>query len=213
MKITKYEHACLLLEVLDQVLIIDPGIFAKSLPSDLKNVVAVVITHEHGDHLDKDLLRKIIESNPGLTIFAPQDVLVQLSDFAVKQELAQPGISHTSGSFVLDFYGKDHAVVYETVPCMNVGVMVNKALYYPGDSFTIPKEPVVLLALPSVAPWLKIGESIAFMKLVKPAKAFPTHNALYNESGDMYANNWLSQQAEIFGVDFKVIGTGQSVEV
>ncbi len=213
MKITKYEHACILLEELDQTLIIDPGMFATSLPTDLKNVAAVVITHQHGDHLDKDLLRKIIDANPDATIFAPHDVLDQLGEFEAKKEVAQPDMSHTAGSFALDFYGKDHAIIYEKVPCQNVGVMVNKMLYYPGDSFTEPKEPVAILALPSVAPWLKVGEAISFMKAVKPAKAFPTHNALYNEAGEMFANNWLGQLAEVLGVNFSVLETGQSIEV
>ena len=213
MKITKYEHACILLEELDQLLIIDPGMFAKSLPTDLKNVTAIVITHEHGDHLDKDVLRALIDSSPDATIFAPQEVLEQLNEIEAKKELAQPRVSHTAGSFALDFFGRDHAVIYETVPCQNVGVMVNKTFYYPGDSFTEPKQPVKVLALPSGGPWMKVGEAIEFMKRVKPEKAFPTHNAVYSEAGNMFAENWLSQQAEMIGTDFKVLAPGHSLEV
>ena len=154
MKVTKYEHACLLVEELDQHLVIDPGMFATSLPTDLKNVMAVVITHQHGDHLDKDRLQTILMANPELTIFAPQDVLDELADVSAKKVLAETGVSHTAGSFALDFFGNDHAIIYETVPCQNVGVMVNKTLYYPGDSFTEPGTDVKLLAIPSGAPWM-----------------------------------------------------------
>ena len=104
MKITKYEHACLLIEELDQQLVIDPGMFAISLPSDLSDVTAVVLTHEHADHLDKERLKGILDANPGLTIFAPSDVLAQLEEFDAKKEIAEPGVSHTAGSFALDFY-------------------------------------------------------------------------------------------------------------
>jgi L-ascorbate metabolism protein UlaG (beta-lactamase superfamily) len=48
-KITKYEHACLVVEEAGETLVIDPGVLAK-LP-ELTNVVAVVVTHIHPDHL------------------------------------------------------------------------------------------------------------------------------------------------------------------
>ncbi len=112
MKITKFEHACLLIEDLGQYLVIDPGMFAESLPTTLKNVSAIVITHQHGDHLDQEKLLALINHNPDATIFAPRDVIESLESMNVKKEIAEPGVSHTAGSFALDFYGTDHAIIH-----------------------------------------------------------------------------------------------------
>jgi L-ascorbate metabolism protein UlaG (beta-lactamase superfamily) len=213
MKVTKYEHACLVVEELNQRLVIDPGMFAATLPVDLKDVAAVVITHEHGDHLDRRLLNNLLANNPSATIFAPEEVIASLQDIAVKMEIAEPGVSHTAGSFALDFYGKDHAVIYDKVPCQNVGVMVNGSLYYPGDSFTLPKRPVAVLAVPSGAPWMKVAEAMEFIKKVKPQRAFPTHNAVYSREGSQFADSWLSQAAEDAGAAYTVLETGQSLDL
>ena len=48
MRITKYEHACLLLTVGDESIVIDPGSFLS--PIEPTGVIAVVVTHEHADH-------------------------------------------------------------------------------------------------------------------------------------------------------------------
>ncbi len=43
MKLTKYEHACLIIDNDQSRLIIDPGCFTK-LPSDLKHVEQIIVT-------------------------------------------------------------------------------------------------------------------------------------------------------------------------
>ncbi len=213
MKVTKYEHACLVAEELGQHLIIDPGTYAESMPVDLEEVVAVVITHQHPDHFDPSRLKSILANNPDLTVFAPQDVLDQLSDMVVKKEVAQPKVSHTAGSFALDFYGQDHATIYDIVPCMNVGVMVNKSLYYPGDSFTKPDASVKVLALPSGAPWMRIGEAMSFLKKLMPQAAFPTHNIFYSEAGLSLINHIVEPQATSLGVAWRFLQPGDSIEI
>jgi len=213
MKVTKYEHACLLIEEQGQFLIIDPGIFATSLPTHTQNVCGVVITHQHADHLDKTRLEAIVAANPDVTLFAPKDVLAQLEDVSAKKIVAKDGANHTVSSFQLEFYGKDHAIIYEKVPCENIGVMVNKTLYYPGDSFTEPKTDVKLLALPNGAPWMKISEAMTFMKQVMPRAVFPTHNALYSEAGTMISNNWLEHEAKTIGAAWSVLEPSDSIEM
>ncbi len=213
MKITKYEHSCLVVEELGQIVVIDPGVFSKSIPSELKNVAAAVVTHMHGDHLDKGRIQTIINMNPDAIIFAPQEVLDELTSIQATKVEAEPGKVHTAGSFELDFYGHDHAVIYEKVPCVNVGVMVNKTLYYPGDSFTKPEQAVSVLTLPSGAPWMKLSEAIDFLKQVKPKVVFPTHNAVYSEGGLHIANSVLAPHAESAGADYKVLETGVSLDI
>jgi hypothetical protein len=58
----------------------------------------------------------------------------------------------------------------------NLGFFIDKRLWYPGDSFTDPKRPVEILALPVSGPWMKIGEAVDYALLVKPDIAFPVHD-------------------------------------
>ena len=49
MKITKFDHALLSIEIDSKIVVIDPGVYSSKLP-DFKNVVAICLTHIHEDH-------------------------------------------------------------------------------------------------------------------------------------------------------------------
>ncbi len=68
MRVTKEEHACLLVENEGKTLVVDPGSFTTALVG-LTDVVAIVITHEHADHWTDDQLNRILEQNPDARIF------------------------------------------------------------------------------------------------------------------------------------------------
>lgn len=55
MRLIKYGHSCIRLEKDDHAIVIDPGSFSEREPLD--GADAVLITHEHGDHLDTSKLR------------------------------------------------------------------------------------------------------------------------------------------------------------
>jgi L-ascorbate metabolism protein UlaG (beta-lactamase superfamily) len=75
--ITKYEHACLVIEEQGKRLIIDPGMYLKGF-SDHENVCAVVVTHEHQDHLNPKVLDQIVKANPDAKIFTIAAVAEQI---------------------------------------------------------------------------------------------------------------------------------------
>lgn len=126
MKITKYEHACLVVEVAGKRLVIDPGILA-NLPT-LESVVAIVLTHQHPDHLSTENIKKLMATNPSAKVFAPADCLEELSAYCNPAESSTSGAVQI-GPFSLEFFGGDHETIYKTVPCKNVGILVNDTLY------------------------------------------------------------------------------------
>ncbi len=200
MHLTKYEHACLTLEKDGQLLVIDPGGFSSDFIAPA-NVVAVVITHDHGDHLDHDQLAGIIDKNPDALIIGDQAVTSTIEAFATRT--VQSGDRLTIGEFDLEFFGGQHAVVYTVAPTTtNLGVMVNDLFYYPGDSFTLPGKPVDVLALPIAAPWLKADEVREFMLAIKPRLAFPTHDALLSDIGKSLPDRQLPQFGRPQGIDY-----------
>ena len=210
MRITKYEHACLLLTVGDESIVIDPGVFLT--PPDFTDVVAIVITHEHPDHWTADQVRRILEKNPDARIVAPQGVADAADDFEV--EVAAAGETVEVGPFKLEFFGGKHAVIHDSIPVIdNLGVLVNDELYYPGDSFTEPGVTVGTLAAPIGAPWLKIGEAMDFVLAVKPTRAFYVHDMTLSVAGKQMGAARLSWATEQSGGTFVELEPGETLDV
>jgi glyoxylase-like metal-dependent hydrolase (beta-lactamase superfamily II) len=210
MQITKYEHACVVIQEDGKKLVIDPGNMTTTF-GQLEAIVAVVVTHQHGDHFDKNHLEAIIQANPDVQIFMPHDAAAQWNDPHVtpvtggEEKLVHP--------FTLKFYGELHALHHESLPRPeNVGVLVNDTLYHPGDSFTLPETEVPVLALPGSAPWLKVGEAIDFLTAVHPGKCFIIHDAVLSEKGRAIHVSILSQTAEKAGTAFANLLPGDSLE-
>lgn len=210
MRITKYEHACLLLTVGDESIVIDPGSFLT--PPDFTAVVAIVITHEHADHWTTDQVRRILDKSPEARIIAPQGVADAAEDLEV--EVVAAGDTVEVGAFKLDFFGGKHAVIHSSIPVIdNLGVLVNDELYYPGDSFTVPDVPVGTLAAPIGAPWLKIGDAMDFVLAVKPTRAFYVHDMTLSVAGKQLGAARLAWATEQSGGTFTELEPGETLDV
>lgn len=211
MKITKYGHACLDIRDDGGRLIVDPGVWTDQLP-DYAGVTAVVITHVHADHLDESKVLKIVEQNPNVPIFCTEQAADKLSeDF--NTIVPTIGTEHSAGPFTLEFFGGMHALIMDGMPQdQNFGVLVNGTLYYPGDSLTPCPKPHQVLAVASVAPWLKLSEAADFIRHDTAQIVFPTHNAIVNDIGNNMLNQMLGKVAEQTGKTYQVIKSGESLD-
>ncbi|QJU54094.1 MBL fold metallo-hydrolase [Herbiconiux sp. KACC 21604] len=212
MRLTKFEHAALLLEQSGKKLFVDPGSFTTPI-TDAANTVAVVITHEHPDHWTPDQLRRILEASPDAVVFGPEGVVRAASDFAVTR--VDPGDSVEVGPYSLRFFGGRHAVIHSSIPVIdNVGVLVNDTLYYPGDSWAVPEEVEVdTLAVPAGAPWMKIAEAMDYVLEVKPKRAFGTHEMVLSVAGKSMAADRLGWAAAQGGGEFFNLQPGDSLDL
>lgn len=211
MQITKLEHACLVLEQGNQRIIVDPGSFTRSV-ADYTNVVAVVITHVHDDHCSEAQLEAILSNNPEVAIYGTDEVCKRLTGF--ETVAVHHGDFYTHGEFSLEFFGDMHAEIHRSIPLIqNCGVMVNDKLYYPGDSYTQPDRDVELLACPTSAPWLKIGDVMDFVSAIKPARTIPTHNIHLSEIGHDLNNGRVKMVTEAGGGKFEYLTPGQSTQL
>lgn len=215
MKITKHGHACLELLEDGKRILIDPGSYTEPMGS-LTDVLAVVITHNHDDHCSEAQLDAIAKTNPSVQIYATDEVRARLSN-------SLPGLAVTAvhhgdfyevGSFTLEFFGDMHQEIHRSIPLIqNCGVMVNDKLYYPGDSYTQPDREVELLACPTSAPWLKIGDVMDFIAAVKPKRSFATHNIHLSDIGHELNNGRVKLVTEQGGGTFEFLRAGDSTEV
>ncbi len=185
MELIKYEHACVELRSENTRLVVDPGVYTKTL-TDTSGITAVVVTHMHPDHFDPKRLKEIATSNPNLTIFAPAEVTSQLAD--LQTNTVEVNKEYKVANFTLEFFGGQHASIRPGLPVIqNFGVLINDTMYYPGDSFTPCPKPHDVLLLPVMAPWLKFSETNDFIAADSATKLIPTHNGFLNDDGqDLY---------------------------
>ena len=209
-KLTKYEHACFTLETAGEVLVVDPGTYTSDfVVTDI--IAAVVITHEHADHFDPDLLATIFTKNPNAVLVSLQGIIDRLPEY--KSKAVSPGDTIDIGPFTLRFFGGKHALIHSSMPAIdNIGVLINNTVYYPGDSFTLPNTPIDVLALPVGAPWLKMSESMDFLAAIKPLLVFPTHDAVLSDIGKALPDHLLPAIAKKVGAQYKRID-GTSITV
>ncbi|PPF87795.1 MBL fold metallo-hydrolase [Subtercola sp. Z020] len=218
MRLTKLEHATLVLEKSGRRLVIDPGTFTAPL-ADATGTVAIVVTHEHPDHWTPEQLSRVLAQSPGIPIFAPAGVAAAVAAAGSTAEfditVVEAGDEFTVEPFTLKFFGAKHAVIHESMPVIdNVGVLVNDVLYYPGDSYTIPEGvDVDVLAAPVGAPWLKIGDAMDFVLAVAPKRSFATHDMTLSAAGKGMGGDRLKWATEQGGGEYFPLAAGDSLDL
>jgi L-ascorbate metabolism protein UlaG (beta-lactamase superfamily) len=206
MKMTKYTHACVRLEVADRSLVIDPGAFSETSVA-LADANAVLITHEHFDHVDVTAVLDAARANSKLRVWAPPSVVQQLGELGSRATAVEAGESFDAAGFSVRTFGGQHAVIHPVIgtPCANVGYLVDDTVYHPGDSFFVPPASVPVLLVPLHAPWSKLAEVIDFVIAVRAPRAFQIHDAMLSESGLKNAVGYVNRFAEQYDVKFSYL--------
>lgn len=212
MRFTKLGHACVRLGKDGGTLVIDPGAFSGA--DILAGVDAVLITHEHIDHLDPDTLRAAMTANPGLRLWAASSVAGQFAGFGDRARAVAHGDEFTAAGFAVHVYGSKHAAVHADIPIVeNVGFMVDGEVFHPGDAYTVPEDPVGTLLLPVSGPWLKTSEMIDYGRAVAPRRAYAIHDALLSPIGLRVTEQFMAMAAGSSGAPFTRLEPGASTDL
>jgi L-ascorbate metabolism protein UlaG (beta-lactamase superfamily) len=213
MRITKHGHACVRLEHDGQVVVVDPGMFTD--PDAVDGATAVLVTHEHPDHLDLDRLRRT-----GAPVFTTEAVRTQIADgdaaVAERVQVVSPGEQVDVG-LPVTAVGEQHAVIHEELPRIkNTGYVVDLGgtrVYHPGDALTPAGGPVDVLFLPVHAPWSRVGEVVDFAREVGAPRSVAIHDGLLNDAGLAVVGRTLTQLLEARGLGYERLEPGSDVEV
>src|ERR1700730_10858209 len=131
MRLIKYTHACVLLEDGDRKVLIDPGIWAED--EAFAAASAVLITHEHYDHIDAERIAAAVGKNTDLKVYAPAPVVAELAKLGDAAVSVESGQTFTAGGFSVAAVGGRHAQTWGGKPdCANLGYVV-EGIYHPGD--------------------------------------------------------------------------------
>lgn len=215
MRLTKLEHAALILEENGRKLFIDPGSFTTPI-TEASQTVAIVITHEHPDHWTPEQLNRILDKNPDALVLGPAGVAAAAAAAgSVPVQVVEAGDVVEVGSFTLEFFGEKHAVIHSSIPVVdNLGVLVNGRVFYGGDSFTVPENVEVdVQAVPAGAPWLKIGDVMDYVLTVKPRRSFPTHEMTLAKAGKDMSNTRIKWATEQNGGEFFPLDPGDTLDI
>lgn len=213
MRLTKFGHSCLLVEEGRARMLLDPGTLSGGF-EELEGLAALLFTHQHPDHLDLERLRGLLDRNPRVRLVSDEGSAKPLVDAGAEVEVVHDGDELEIGGVGVRVAGREHAVIHPDIPVVpNVGYLVGGRLFHPGDAFTVPGQPIEVLAVPAGAPWLKVSEPIEYLREVRPKLAVPVHERVLSSAGMRIHYRQLEQLGARGGTTLRVLDDGTPVEL
>lgn len=218
MIVSSFGHSCVLIDLAGARILFDPGNLSSGFDG-LTGLDAILITHQHPDHADVAKLPALVAANPGAVRYADPSTAAILNDDGSmgRWEVLGPGGSFAVGEVTVRGTGGRHAVIHPEIPVVDNTVYIldapgrRAAFMHPGDSFYIPFERIDVLALPAAAPWMKLSESVDYLRGVRPRAAFPIHQGIQSAPGRAIHNGRIAEMAPE-GTEFTVIEPQESRE-
>ncbi len=214
MRLTHFGHSCVLVELDGAKILFDPGNFSHGFEG-ITGLDPILITHQHPDHADPARLPALVDANPGAGLYADPQTTALLGD---AWTAVYPGDVFNVGEVQVTGTGGTHAVIHPEIPLIDntaylLGDAENPAkLMHPGDSLFVPEQKVDVLAVPAAAPWLKISESVDYLRAVHPRVAVPIHQGVVAQEARGIYYGRLTEMGP-GGTEFRVLPEESSVEV
>lgn len=189
MRITHLGHASLLVEIADARILLDPGGWSPGA-HEQRDLDAVLVTHQHPDHLDQERFPELLKANPRAQVLADPDTAKLLQDSGFDVVAFGPGDRATvgAGRVTVAGVGELHALIHEDIPRIhNTGMRISAdgepTFFHPGDALDAEPVGVDVLAFPLNAPWQRSREMTAFLRRIAAPHAIPIHDALLSSVG------------------------------
>ena len=188
MRLTHFGHSCVLVEIGDRRILLDPGAFSAGF-EELRGLDAIVVTHQHPDHCDPGRFGPLAQANAGARLLLEAQTADQLADsLGSRIEALVPGEEVTLDAVTLRSVGQRHAIIHADIPRIdNTGVVLSAAgdptLFHPGDALDAEPGEVDILCVPVNAPWCAMKETVDFARRIGALQIVPIHDGLLGENG------------------------------
>ena len=213
MRLTKHAHACVELEKDGVRLVIDPGALTPDAAQAVAGATAVLITHEHFDHLDEAVLTAALDARPDVRVYAPRSVCGKLGERPGQVFGVGAGDRFEAAGFAIQAHGREHAMIHPDIPLVeNVGYLIDERVFHPGDAYTGPGVPVDLLLMPTSGPWTRTAAAVDFVRAVRPGQLVQIHELLLSELGQNFMAQFLGPDG-LTGTPFTILPAGESLTV
>ena len=181
MQIVHFGQSCVLVETGTARLLLDPGVYSAGF-AELTGLDAVLVTHQHPDHLDLRALPALVAANPAARLLVDPGSAPQLAAAGIAHQVTAPGDRWELAGTAVEVIGGEHGVIHPDIPVVpNNGYLIESeadTILHPGDSFDLPGRDVTVLLLPTAAPWLKVSEAVDYLRAIAPPLAVPIHQAI-----------------------------------
>lgn len=211
MKLTKHEHACVVFEKEGTKFVIDPGSFSPGAEEIIAGAEAVLLTHEHFDHVHEAAINAALAARPDLRVYAPASMAGTFSAHPDQFTAVSAGDELEVAGFTVSVHGATHAIIHADIPAIpNVGYLVDETVYHPGDAYFVPEVSVRTLLLPTSGPWMKIGEAADYVRAVRPDQVIQIHEMLLSDIGLNLASMLLGDKG-LTGIPLTQVPAGESL--
>lgn len=212
MKLTKYTHACVLVDDGEHTALFDPGEFTERAGQlnigALAKLDFVLITHEHFDHYSEDLIKRIVEKFPEVVFYTNKSVAKMLEEVGANT-------IRTESDELVSIKQLDHQSMAPLAPlpmCDNVEMHYKGVISHPGDSHQMQTTSDILF-VPLAGPWGATIEGIRMADKLKPQFIMPIHDWMWNDTwrADMYdrMETYFAKQ----GIQVLLPVDGQVIEI
>lgn len=206
--IKRLTDSCLLVTTGTGTTLLDPGFhtFTSKLIDlgSIGDVQRIMVTHEHGDHVNPDFVKWLLDRGEDVTVFGNSAVADVLAKHDIPVDTSVPP----------DTAAED--VLHETTPMgttpPNRAWTIADTLTHPGDSYG-PTKSAPVLALGLLTPWGTTTQSLEFARNLAPQQAVPVHDFYLSEQGREWIYTVAKNVLAKSGIEVVTVGWDESFTV
>lgn len=210
--LTKFAQSCFLFEKAGHRLLLDPGKFDFDQhgrrPEDWPSLEGIIITHEHFDHADLEVIKFLTERDR-CSVYTTSTFAQQLVAVGVTATGMQPNETVDIGAFTIRSISQQHGALSGGRPIPeNIGFIVDETFYTPGDSIPVPEMPKApVLLVPVAGPEMNFVTAKMMIEASQPQLAVAMH---YSNTANFPLNMDELKALRFPGTEFLVLEYEQS---